>query len=482
MAAADLNAKIPNNVNLSDDRKLQRALESWQPDFIDWWKDMGPVGFQQDDIYLRTAVSVEAGGWAHFDYVKMPEYRWGIFLAPQGREEIGFGDNAGKPVWDNVPGDVRKELKRIIVTQGDTEPASVEQQRLLGQTAPSLYDLRNLFQVNVEEGRHLWAMVYLLHSFFGRDGREEAEDMLARRSGNEDSPRILGAFNEPIDTWMDFFCFTMFTDRDGKYQLAALAESAFDPLARTTQFMLTEEAHHLFVGETGIQRIVHRTCELMKQDPNEDATQRGGIPLDIIQKYINRWYSVSLDLFGSEDSSNAATFLSQGLKGRYKEQSNRYPDHQALEQVYQYELPNEDGRIESYEIPMRRAMNLVLRDAYVEDCQRAVRKWNTVIKKAGLSYELKLPSDHFNRRMGLYASVNFSPEGQFLTAEAWSKLRDKFLPSDADDAYVRSLMVPSYEAGQFASWISPPKTGINRQPQEFEYVKFADDPMARPKG
>jgi|MDTC01.2.fsa_nt_gb benzoyl-CoA 2,3-dioxygenase component B len=479
MAAADLNAKIPNNVNLADDRKLQRALESWQPDFIDWWQDMGPVGFQQDQIYLRTAVSVEAGGWAHFDYVKMPEYRWGIFLAPQGRDEIGFGDNIGKPVWDNVPGDVRKELKRIIVTQGDTEPASVEQQRLLGQTAPSLYDLRNLFQVNVEEGRHLWAMVYLLHSFFGRDGREEAEDMLARRSGNEDSPRILGAFNEPIDTWLDFFCFTMFTDRDGKYQLAALAESAFDPLARTTQFMLTEEAHHLFVGETGVQRVVHKTCELMKQDSNEDVTKLGGISLDIIQKYINRWYSVSLDLFGSEDSSNAATFFSQGLKGRFKEQSDRYPDHKALEQVYQYKLPNEDGRIESCEIPMRRAMNLVLRDAYVEDCERAVRKWNNVIKKAGISSELKLPSEHFNRKMGLYSNVNFGPDGSFLTREEWSARRDEFLPSQEDVTYVKSLMVPTYEAGKFASWVSSPKTGINRQAEDFEYAKFEGDPLTR---
>ena len=160
----ELDAKIPNNVDLSTDRKLQRALESWQPSFIDWWQDMGPEGFQQDNIYLRTAISVEPGGWANFDYVKMPDYRWGIFLAPPSRETIGFGDNMGKAVWDTVPGDMRKELRRIIVTQADTEPASVEQQRLLGKTAPSLYDLRNLFQVNVEEGRHLWAMVYLLHS------------------------------------------------------------------------------------------------------------------------------------------------------------------------------------------------------------------------------------------------------------------------------------------------------------------------------
>src|SRR5215212_2368056 len=216
---------IPNNVSLSDNKRLQRALEQWQPNFLQWWVEMGPEGFQKDQIYLRTAVSVEAGGWAHFDYVKMPEYRWGIFLAPPVERTIHFGDHIGEPIWNEVPGEFRKELRRIIVTQGDTEPASVEQQRLLGQTAPSLYDLRNLFQVNVEEGRHLWAMVYLLHQYFGKDGREEADDLLTRRSGNPDTPRILGAFNKPCDDWLNFFCFTMFTDRDGKYQLSALAES-----------------------------------------------------------------------------------------------------------------------------------------------------------------------------------------------------------------------------------------------------------------
>src|SRR5260370_6217336 len=177
---------------------------------------------------------------------------------------------------------------------------------MLGHSAPSIYDMRNLFQVNVEEGRHLWAMVYLLHSQFGRDGREEAEELLQRRSGNPDKPRILGAFNQPVDNWLDFFMFTMFTDRDGKYQLLALAESGFDPLARTTQFMLTEEAFHMFVGETGVQRVVQRTAELMKQENREDIGALGGIELRVIQKYLNFWYSESLDLFGSEDSSNAA--------------------------------------------------------------------------------------------------------------------------------------------------------------------------------
>ena len=159
--------RIPNNVNLSTDKRLLRALEHWLPNYMQWWSDMGPEGFQADDVYLRTAVSVEPGGWAHFDYVKMPDYRWGIFLAPPEHDRrVGFGDHFGSPVWQEVPGEYRNMLRRLIVTQGDTEPASVEQQRLLGQSAPSLYDLRNLFQVNVEEGRHLWAMVYLLHSLF----------------------------------------------------------------------------------------------------------------------------------------------------------------------------------------------------------------------------------------------------------------------------------------------------------------------------
>ncbi|HEX7177594.1 MAG TPA: benzoyl-CoA 2,3-epoxidase subunit BoxB, partial [Pyrinomonadaceae bacterium] len=314
----ELYERIPNNVNLSEDKKLQRALEKWLPDYLAWWRDMGPEGFQQKDVFLRTAVDVDAEGWANFDYVKMPDYRWGIFLKPASADaRVNFGDNLGAPAYQEVPGEFRNALRRIIVTQGDTEPASVEQQRRLGHTAPSLYDMRNLFQVNVEEGRHLWAMVYLLHKYFGRDGREEADALLERRSGNPDTPRILEAFNQPCDDWLNFYCFTMFTDRDGKYQLSALAESGFEPLARTCQFMLTEEAHHLFVGETGVGRIVKRTSQLMKESPNEDVRTRGGIPLDMIQRHINFWMSYSLDLFGGEISSNAADFFAAGLKGRF---------------------------------------------------------------------------------------------------------------------------------------------------------------------
>ncbi len=192
----DYSELIPNNVDLGGDKTLQRALEKWQPAFLDWWKDTGPVDTSSIEVYLRTAISVERDGWANFGYVKMPDYRWGIFLVPQEPDrKIAFGDHKGEAAWQDVPGEYRSMLRRIIVTQGDTEPASVEQQKLLGRTAPSLYDMRNLFQVNVEEGRHLWVMVYLLHRYFGRDGREEAEYLLQRRSGDSDNPRILGAFN-----------------------------------------------------------------------------------------------------------------------------------------------------------------------------------------------------------------------------------------------------------------------------------------------
>ena len=289
-------------------------------------------------------------------------------------------------------------LRRLIVTQGDTEPASVEQQRHLGKTCPSLYDLRNLFQVNVEEGRHLWAMVYLLHAFFGRDGREEAETLLQRRSGSADNPRILGAFNEKTPDWLSYFMFTHFTDRDGKYQLASLAESGFDPLARTCRFMLTEEAHHLFVGESGIGRIVARTCELMKQHDTDRVGEYGGIDLDIIQRYINFHFSVSLDLFGSELSTNAATYFSTGLKGRFKEE-DREDDHQ-LTTTTRTVLKPEGGAIVESEQPALVALNETLRDAYISDCERGLARWNKIIREAGVEFELKLPHRGFHRAIG----------------------------------------------------------------------------------
>ena len=288
---------------------------------------MGPVAYQDKDVYLRTATSVSQEGWANFGHVAMPDYRWGIFLAePTPDRTIAFGDARGEAVWQEVPGAYRSDLRRLIVVQGDTEPASVEQQRALCMTAPSLYDMRNLFQINVEEGRHLWAMVYLLHRYFGADGRDEADEMLERHSGDVDNPRILGAFNEPTPDWLSFFFFTYFTDRDGKFQLASLRESAFDPLSRTCDFMLKEEAHHMFVGASGIGRVVERTVELMKEHDTDDVRRFGGIDVETLQRYLNLHYSLSLDLFGAETSTNAANYFGAGLKGRFQEE-RRDDDH-----------------------------------------------------------------------------------------------------------------------------------------------------------
>jgi benzoyl-CoA 2,3-dioxygenase component B len=464
--------KIPNNVDLSGNKRLQRALEHWQPKYIQWWREMGPQGFQDyHQVYVRTATSVDPDGWAHFDYVKLPEYRWGIFLAePVPDRRIGFGDLLGRPVWQEVPGEFRNPLRRLIVTQGDTEPASVEQQRALGRRCPSLYDLRNLFQVNVEEGRHLWAMVYLLHSYFGRDGRDEAEELLERQSGNRDKPRILEAFNEPIDNWLDFFMFTMFTDRDGKSQLMSLAESSLDPLSRTTRFMLTEEAHHMFVGETGVARILERTCQLMRQAGfSEDVRKLGGIDIPTIQKHLNQWFSLSLDLHGGEVSSNAASYFANGLKGRAKEES--FGDHLVRNAIYTMEF-FEAGRPVARDVPMRNAMNEVLRDWYVGDCAAGVDRWNRVLEQHGIPDRLRLPDRKFNRHIGMYSGMQFDPAGGPLPEEEWQRRRFEWLPSPADSEYLLSLMAePVYARGTFANYIAPPRRGINQQPIDFEYVR-----------
>jgi benzoyl-CoA 2,3-epoxidase subunit B len=470
----DYTERIPNNVDLASDKTLQRALEKWQPAFLDWWKDTGPVDTTSIEVYLRTAISVERDGWANFGYVKMPNYRWGIFLVPPDPDrKIPFGDHMGEPAWQEVPGEYRAPLRRIIVTQGDTEPASVEQQRLLGKTAPSLYDMRNLFQVNVEEGRHLWAMVYLLQRYFGRDGREEAEYLLQRRSGDTDNPRILGAFNEQTRHWLAFYMFAFFTDRDGKFQLASLAQSGFDPLARTCRFMLTEEAHHMFVGESGVARTIQRTCEVMQQhgltDP-KDGRQHGIIDLNTLQKFVNFHYSVTLDLYGGDISSNAATYFTTGLKGRYEEEK-RTDDHRLTGEEYVIQEV-ENGKIVDKRVPALTSLNARLRDDYIKEIQGGLDRWNRIPEKHGLEFRFKLPHVGFHRAIGAFAGQYISPEGQVMTEAEWKARRDEWMPSAADHAYIESLMGQVIEPGKFANWIAPPAKGINGLPVDFEYVRF----------
>ena len=471
-ASVDYSELIPNNIDLASDRRLKRALESWHPKFMDWWKTYGPDQYQDKEVYLRTAVSVDKAGWAQFGYVRMPEYRWGIFLADDTSEDkrISFGDHRGEKVWQAVPGEFRGPLRRLIVTQGDTEPASVEQQRILAATAPSLVDMRNLFQVNVEEARHLWAMVYLLMAHFGRDGREEAEELLQRRSGDPDKPRILGAFNERTPDWLSFFMFTYFTDRDGKYQLASLAESAFDPLARTCQFMLTEEAHHMYVGETGVARVIQKACDIMREHKTDDVRKFGGIDLPTLQKYVNFHFSVSEDLFGAEQSTNAANYFTQGLKGRYQE-TRIDDDHQLKDSPYTV-TEYADGKLSTVEVPALTSINERLRDDYIADCQRGVDRWNRIIAEAGIDFRIKLPHRAFHRQIGAFVDAHVTPEGNVIDAESWSARKFEWLPCETDHEYVQSLMKQVTEPGRFAGWIAQPRVGINQQALDFPYVKL----------
>lgn len=473
----DYDSLIPNNVGLAEDRRVMKALERWHPGYIDWWKSMGPDGFQESRVYLRTAIGVEKSGWAQFGYVKMPEYRWGVLLAPQVEDRrIGFGDHKGEPVWQEIPGEYRSMMRRLIVIQGDTEPASVEQQRYLGKTAPSLYDMRNLFQVNVEEGRHLWAMVYLLQKYFAADGREEASMLLERRSGDEDKPRMLGAFNEATPDWLSFFMFTFFTDRDGKMQLESLAQSAFDPLSRTTRFMLMEEAHHMFVGESGVGRVIERTCEAMNkagiEDPGDiDAVRAlGVIDLPTLQKKANLHYTLSLDLFGSEVSTNAANAYSSGIKGRYQEDKID-DDHRLINATYPV-LKLVDGEIVTVEENALTSLNMRLRDDYSSDAGKGVGRWNKIISKANIDFEITLPHSAFHRHIGEFAELSATPDGEIISRETFEAQRDKWLPSAEDGAFIQSLMKPVTEPGRYAGWIAEPKVGIDKQPGDFEYVQL----------
>ena len=470
---------IPNNVGLSSDKKVLKALERWHPGYINWWKDLGPVGFQESLVYLRTAISVDREGWAKFDYVKMPDYRWGILLAPekQGRT-IPCGEHFGEPAWQEVPGEYRSMLRRLIVIQGDTEPASIEQQRHLGKTAPSLYDMRNLFQVNVEEGRHLWAMVYLLQKYFGSDGREEANELLKRQSGSEDAPRMLGAFNEVTPDWLSFFMFTSFTDRDGKMQLEALAQSGFDPLSRTCRFMLTEEAHHMFVGENGVRRVIKKTCEEMVKagisDPFEIEKIRklGVIDLPTIQKKINLHFTLSLDLFGSEISTNAANAFTAGVKGRFWETKIK-DDHQLQNDTYPI-LEFENNNIIKKDAPALLALNMRLRDDYIKDSSVGIKRWNRTIESFNIDFKVKLPHEGFNRSIGTFASAFIDRDGNILDSKKWDQNLNNFLPSNDDNKFIESLMVPEHEPGKYASWIAAPDQGIDNKSGDFEYVKVHD--------
>lgn len=230
----------------------------------------------------------------------------------------------------------------------------------------------------------------------------------------------------------------------------------------------------MFVGETGIARIIERTCEILKASPGlaEDVRSKGGIDLPTIQKHLNYWFSLSLDLHGSEVSSNAATYFANGLKGRAQEET--YADHKVLDAYYPMTF-FEDDQLVKRDVPMRNAMNEVLRDWYVGDCAAGIERWNRVFERHGLSDRLRLPDRKFHRGIGMFSGFHFDPSGRWLSDDEWNRRKNEWLPTEADKQFLRSIMVePVFEPGVFANYIAPPRRGINRMPLNFAYVRTED--------
>jgi benzoyl-CoA 2,3-dioxygenase component B len=307
-----------------------------------------------------------------------------------------------------------------------------------------------------------------LHRYFGRDGRDEADEMLERHSGDVDRPRILGAFNEPTPDWLSFFMFTFFTDRDGKFQLASLRESGFDPLSRTCEFMLKEEAHHMFVGASGVGRVVDRTVELMKSHDTDDVRPFGGIDVATLQRYLNFHWSASLDLFGAETSTNAANYFAAGLKGRFHEE-RREDDHR-LHGATRAVPSVIDGVIGERQADALAALNETLRDDYVADCRKGVDRWNRSLAEVGS--ELLLPHVGFNRAVGVFAAHHVSPDGKLVDPDGWTARLGEWLPSESDREFVESLMVGVTAPGAMAGWLAAPSAGIHARPADYEYVQL----------
>ncbi len=282
---------------------------------------------------------------------------------------------------------MRDTLLHLITYQGDTEFGSVEQQRNLLKTAPSDYDRQSALKIMREEMRHGTQMSYLLVKYFGSSGKLEAQKLLERRAF--DNTRLLGAFNQDVQDWLDFYCYTEMVDRDGKYQLTMLNHSGFKPLGASMSPMLQEEFYHLLTGHTGLTRVV----------------RAGKVPINLIQKYINKWFSVALDLFGVDNSSSAYWFYVWGLKGRYDEGKSPEPAD-------------------------RDRLNELAREHYLTEVSALMDALNKLIPEG--QPKISLPDLRFHRAIGEYTEKTYSVRGELLTPEAYAKHLDDVLPNAAD--------------------------------------------------
>ena len=363
------------------------TFDDWTDYFRKWQKDIGfdssliPSDYKFDALYEDTAIP-----------------------------EVEFGEFTGQTKWDRIlqiPNqDMRDALLHLIVYQGDTEFASSEQQRHLVETAPSPYDLKCLLRVMRDEMRHGWQMSHILVSHFGDTGKLEARKLLERRAfkGN----RLLGAFNQPLENWLEFFVYTAFIDRDGKYQLTMLNHSGFSPVANSMGPMLKEESFHLFTGQTGLTRVV----------------KEGRIPLEIIQKYLNKWVSAAYDLFGKDRSTSALRFYRWGFKGRFNEDKSLAPPKE-LERL------NEEAR-----------------SLYAAEVKEILDGLNQMIPEG--QSKLSLPDVRFNRKIGEFADKTFGVDGRSLTDEEYHRHLQEALPTTQDQQKLQSI----FKAG---NWLSEVK-------------------------
>ncbi len=455
---------IPNNVGLQADPQLAGALAAFQQRMGAWWDERGPQQHLHASMYLRHPVGCHEGGWAEFRFVRPADYQWGLFRTPARDRRIAFGREAGRPVWHKPPQEHAASLLRHIVMQADAEPGSVEQSRALAATAPSLYDLRHLYQFLLEEARHLWAMVHVLLEHFGAEGQSQAEALVSRCCNDAANPRLLNAFNEPNEDWLSYFFWCLLADRDGRFQLDAVASSAFDPLARTAGFMLLEEPLHLAIGVQGIDRVIQRTLELMRQHDTEDVHPHGGIPLATLQRYLNRLAPTVFDLFGNDESDRARQMHECGLRG--------LPAADAPEGCVTLDRRAGD-HVESVEVPLVQGINASMRRSFAAELAPLFARWNRCFADAGTAFRLSLPSERFLRRVGPCAGLAYTPAGERLPSQAGGFDASAWLPTAEECRRVRALMQPVTEPSRCAGWIAPPRLGVNRLPADFTYVRLS---------
>lgn len=360
--------------------ELPTTFEEWIENFLQWQKD---IGFDPK--------------WAG-DFELSIKFDW-----DRAGDVIEFGDYAGRPKWERslqIPHqNIRDSLLTMITVQGDTEFASVEQQRHLLDSAPSDYDRYAAARIMAEEQRHGWQMCYLLMTYFGQQGAREAQKLLERNA--QEGSRLLGAFNRPMPHWLDFLCYTMFVDRDGKFQLGMLSTSSFKPLAASMGPMLKEESFHLGTGANGLRRII----------------RAGVIPLDMLQRYFNKWVSTAHDLFGTDNSTSAEWAYVWGIKGRWDERKKLAGEIEVDKAVL-----NEESRAH-----------------YHDEIAAEVDKMNALLPEGAAP--LYVPHERFNRDIGDFAGLNYTVEGDDWTAGDgdYAGYTARFLPTAQDEEDLKQL-------------------------------------------